>query len=377
MPTINVSLDFSTADGEAEKFTSSITTYFSNGIYSSTEGNPAGSVRFDHSLGMSGRTASKRWPFPYASRATFEDLGVPVGATVTAVENFTGDFAYTETGSHPGNHGMWIQLQVNDVTVRNNGLPAFFTGPLAWTTPGSLSSSDAEFPCASNTYCSLIARMYSQTGASGSAQSFFDNFSFDIVYGAGADVSGTGILLSPAASTLGYSQAWPAVTEQAKPLTADSYSLIIDGLVLPLFGFTVTRKDNSETARISTPAEYASLIASATTLEIAMTSIDVYGNTTQNTLFSGSLDSYSKIGNLSEAYCIGAASWPVRKIRYFDHASYLSDDGNKLSFRAPVDPYFYPGFIGYYGLRRVDVNTIVYSVNQTQAFMELSNDGQL
>jgi len=376
MPTINVSLPFSSDDGEAEKFTSTDTSEFADGVYDGSEGNPSGSVKFDIVDNLTNDFVSKYYPNPFATQATFEDWGVPPGSTITTINNFAADGAYLETHTN-GSHGLWIWLRVNNVTVRNRGLPSLDTGDTSWQALFLHTTTEAQFPCSSDTTFSVIARMLATTFATGTRAIYFDNIAFDIEYTAGADVQCDGELLSQPATMEGFAQVWPATTEQAKTQTLDYYTLTADGVEIPLLSFTVKRTASAETARIDCPVEFAAAIESATLIDIDITSTDNYGTTTNKTLFSGALDYHSTSKTRTSAVCIGDASWPARVIRYVENVSYINDDGSRFSFRAPVDPDFYPDFIGYYGLRRIDINSITYSVNETQSFMELADIGQV
>ena len=376
MPIINVSLTFSSDDGEAEKFTSTDTSEFADGVYDGAEGNPAGSVKFDIARNLTGRTSSKYYPNPFATQATFEDFGVPPGATITTISNFTADGAYFETASD-GIHGLWIWLRVNNVTVRNRGLPTLETGNSPWQALFSHVSIETEFPCSSNTVFSVIARLFATTFASGTSSIQFDNITFDIEYTEGADITGTGALQAQPATIDGHAYSLPTTLEPVKQLTVDSYKLYIDGVEIPLIKFTVKRNTTTETAEIIVPLLWEPELAAATTIVINMESTNVYGVESITQLFSGALNSYSKSRNSLLALCDGAAVYPVNVIRDFDNVSYSTDDGNYYMYRLQVDPRFYPGDIGMFGTRRINVNRVTIYANQYQAVMEISDVGQV
>jgi len=227
----------------------------------------------------------------------------------------------------------------------------------------------------------------------------YDNISFDITYTAGADSSGSGDLQSQPAQVsgsgsvefiayasgalqaqdaviAGYAQSLPSATEPAKANTADSYLLYADAVAVPLIQFTV-RRDTIETASITAPVVYEDLMAGATVISIDMVSTDDYGAETVTELFTGALDTYSTSRSGVVVNCLGAATWPANAVRDFGNVSFITDDANYNAYRASIDPRFYPGDVGMYGFRRINVNKVTFSVNRTQSFMELSNVGQV
>ena len=166
-------------------------------------------------------------------------------------------------------------------------------------------------------------------------------------------------------------------TEPVKEHTSDSFVLYADGVTVPLIQFTVRRNTLTEAASITAPAAFEDIMAAATVISIDMVAVDVYGAETVTELFTGSLDSYStsRAGVLSN--CLGAASWPANAVRDFGNVSYITDDANYYAYRSSIDPRFYPGDAGMFGLRQINVNRVTFSVNQNQAFMELSSVGQV
>ena len=376
MPTINVSLTFSSDDGEAEKFTSTDISKFADGVYDSGEGNPAGSVKFDIADNLTSGIGSKYYPNPFATQATFEDFGVPPGSTITTINNFTVDGAYFETNTN-GSHGLWIWLRVNNVTVRNRGLPALETGNSPWQALILHTSIETEFPCASNTLFSVFARMLATTFATGTRAIYYDNINFDIEYTEPTGVSGTGALQAQPATMNGYAYSLPTTVEPVKKATVDTYKLYIDGVEIPLIKFIIKRNTTTEIAEIIIPVLWEPELSAATNIVINMGLTNVYGVESVTQLFTGTLNSYSKSKFILLGICDGAAIYPANIIRNFDNVSYSTDDGNYYMYRLQVDPLFYPGDIGMYGTRRINVNRVTIYANQYQATMELSDVGQV
>ena len=396
MATLSITFNFSSDNGDAELFVAETPPdVVADGVYDAGEGNPAGSVRFDVAASTS----------EYAVKSfdqSFEAWGVPAGATITSITNWYCEGAHFETGASNGLHSHGVNLRVfnglwwNTKYSYTNNL----SGDTAWAQITNRTDSASAFPVASTALVRLRLEVDADIGVGGSAEVHFDNINFDINYtlpaaptGTGAlqaqsaqvasegtvqqFYSGTGALQAQSASMSGYAQTLPSLVETTKQNTADNYVLYADGVSVPLLQFTVRRNTATETASITSPVLYEDIIAGATVISIDIVSVDVYGIETTTELFTGALDSYSTSRSGVISNCSGAASWPANAVRDFGNVSYITDDANYNAYRASVDPRFYPGDVGMYGLRRININRVTFSVNQNQAFMELSSVGQV
>ena len=398
MATVTVALSFSADDGEAEKYVAETPPdTVADGVYDAAEGNPTGSVRFDV-VANTNEFAVKSYD------QNFEAWGVPPGAAIDSITNFSVDGAHFETGAANGTHshgcalrifksGIWWSTKYNYTNS--------VSGDLAWSAIPQRTDSTSAFPCASTDLVRLRLEVDADIGAAGSAAVHFDNINFDINYTGGASgesgtgalqaqpaqvsgagtvkqfYSGSGALQAQPSVMSGYAQSLPSLVEIAKENTADTYVLNADGQEVPLIQFTVRRNTASETASITSPVFYEDVISAAAVISIDMVSTDVYGTETVTGLFSGALNSYGTSRTSITASCSGAASWPANAVRDFGNVSYITDDANYNAYRAAVDPRFYPGDVGMFGLRRININRVTFSANQSQAFMELSDVGQV
>ena len=395
MATLTITMDFSSDNGDAENFTSFSETDYLNGVYDSGVGNPAGSCRIDSAKVT---TAFGR-KFNFQS---FEAWGVPAGATIDSITNWTIDGAYFETGASNGTNtiggGLAAVSSLSSIRYNYTDPPA--SGDWSWQTIPLVDTWDGDFPYASTDTLYIYLDADMNLGAGGAGSCHYDNISFDINYTTGADSIGTGAIQAQVAkvsgsgdalmvayatgaiqaqdaSVSGYSQSLPSVIELVKVNTADSFILYADGVSVPLIQFTVRRNTATETAAITAPVDFEDIIAAATVISIDMVSTDVYGTETTTELFTGALADYSTSRSGIISNCTGAASWPANAVRDFGNVSYITDDANYNAYRLSIDPRFYPGDVGMYGLRRININRVTFSVNQNQAFMELSSVGQV
>ena len=375
MAIITVTLAFSSNDGEAEKFTGA-TTYYTDGIYDSAEGNPNGSVRFDAGNNLNNNLTSKYWPEPFATQQTFEDFGVPAFSTINTINNFVADGAHFNFGTGNTTHQIILWLRVENITCRVRALPALVSGDTAWTALTLNSTNETPFPAASTDHLAIVARLWSNTGVAGTSSTHFDNISFDIDYTETVSI-GSGALDAQQSLVSGYAYALPSTHEIASENTLDNYILYADGVSVPLIQFTVRRNTAAETAAITAPVDFEDIIAAATVISIDIVSTDVYGTETTTEIFTGALADYSTSRSGIISNCTGAASWPANAVRDFGNVSYITDDANYNAYRLSIDPRFYPGDVGMYGLRRININRVTFSVNQNQSFMELSSVGQV
>jgi len=395
MAVLNVTLDFSVNDGIAEEFTYALTKTWTEGIYDSAEGNPAGSVRCDLITLTTNNQINTR-------TKTFEQWGVPAGATITNVNNLTADVKRTETGSW-GPWDAYVRIYITAPSFviiaerRENGI----SGARDWTAVPFQSQVGSFTPMASTDTLRASIQCNNDNVPTGTAASvYYDNINFDITYtlatvadsigtgalqsqdanmsgiGFTANVLASGLLQAQDAVIAGYAQSLPSDTEPAKANTADSYILYADAVVVPLTQFTV-RRDTTETASITAPVAFEDLMAGATVISIDIVSMDDYGAETVTELFTGALDTYSTSRSGVVVNCLGAATWPANAVRDFGNVSFITDDANYNAYRSSIDPRFYPGDVGMYGFRRINVNKVTFSVNRTQSFMELSDVGQV
>jgi hypothetical protein len=397
MPTLSIALSFSADDGEAEKFVAETPPDdVADGVYDAAEGNPTGSVRFDV-VASTNEFAVKSYD------QTFETWGVPPGATIGSITNFSVDGAHFETGSSNGTHDHGCALRIFKSiwwSVKYNYTGAL-SGDLAWSAIPAKTDSSSVFPCASTALVRLRLEVDADIGAGGSAEVHFDNINFDINYTGGSSgefgtgalqaqpaqvagegtvkqfYQGTGALQAQESTVAGYAQTLPSLIETAKQNTADNYVLYADGVSVPLIQFTVRRDVTTETASITAPVDFEDIMAAAAVISIDMVSVNIYGAETVTELFTGALDSYSTSRSGVISSCSGAASWPANAVRDFGNVSYITDDANYNAYRLSVDPRFNPGDVGMFGLRRININRVTFSVNQSQTFMELSDVGQV
>ena len=396
MAVLNVTLDFSADDGIAEEFTYPLTKTWTEGIYDGAEGNPAGSVRCDLTTLTTNNQINTR-------TKTFEQWGVPAGATITNVNNLTSDVKRTEVGSW-GPWDAYVRIYITAPSFiilaerRENGI----SGARDWTAVPFQSQVGSFTAMASTDSLRASIQCKNDNSPTGtSASVYYDNINFDITYtvaavadsigtgalesqdaemsGAGfaANVLASGVLQAQSSLMAGYSQSLPSATQAIKVNTADLFILYADGVSVPLIQFTVRRNTAAETAAITAPVDFEDIIAAATVISIDMVSTDVYGTETTTELFTGALADYSTSRSGIISNCTGAASWPANAVRDFGNVSYITDDANYNAYRLSIDPSFYPGDVGMYGLRRININRVTFSVNQNQAFMELSSVGQV
>jgi len=163
----------------------------------------------------------------------------------------------------------------------------------------------------------------------------------------------------------------------AKEKTADKYIIYADGVDLALINFTLRRNTSTELATITLPIDYKDILAAATVISIDMVSLNFYGIETTTEIFTGGLDDLSTTYSSVTVNCSGTASWPASAERLFANVSYISDDANYYSCRLNVDPSFSPGDTGFLGLREININRVVIIANNNQAYMELSDVGQV
>ena len=394
MTDIVITLNFSTDDGVSELFDyiSILTPDFPvEGTYDGADGNPSGSMTFYTATPADGGQT-------YRYTQTLEGWGVPPGAVVTNISLLTADAKGESTGA-TFNYYPTAALRLGS----GLGYPSYKESSTAWNGNHVWEALTAEYgdtisyPVASTV--DLSVEVVARAGGGTSHQMWYDNLIFTISYGAGADSSGTGALQAQAAfvsgegtakmvvyatgvlqaqapTISGYAQSLPSATEPAKANTADSYLLYADAVAVPLIQFTV-RRDTIETASITAPVVYEDLMAGATVISIDIVSMDDYGAETVTELFTGALDTYSTSRSGVVVNCLGAATWPANAVRDFGNVSFITDDANYNAYRASIDPRFYPGDVGMYGFRRINVNKVTFSVNRTQAFMELSDVGQV
>ena len=391
MPTLTVTFNFSSDNGDAELFVNGNAADFTEGFYDGAEGNPSGSLRFD-TVWVFSDFQEKR------ISQTFEDWGVPSGSTITSVSNLAADAKRVEVGSW-GNYQAGVSL-FHDGIYANYVFLWPLSGDLAWTALTADTPNLIRFPVPSTETLILNCDLDVTDSGGTSVSYWYDNITFDINYTLGADSAGTGTLQAQAAEVdgegsvefiayatgvlqaqdavvAGYSQSLPSATQAIKVNTADSYILYADGVSVPLIQFTVRRNTAAETAAITAPVDFEDIIAAATVISIDMVSTDVYGTETTTELFTGALADYSTSRSGIISNCTGAASWPANAVRDFGNVSYITDDANYNAYRLSIDPRFYPGDVGMYGLRRININRVTFSVNQNQAFMELSSVGQV
>lgn len=398
MATLSIALSFSSDDGEAEKYVAETPPDdVADGVYDSGEGNPAGSVRFDV-VANTNEFAVKSYD------QTFEAWGIPPGATISSITNFSVDGAHFETGSSNGthDHGCALRIFKSGIwwSVKYNYTGAL-SGDLAWSAIPPKTDSSSVFPCASTAIVRLRLEVDADIGSGGTAAVHFDNINFDINYSGGVSgetgtgvlqsqpaeiagtgtvkqfYSGTGALQAQQPTVAGYAQSLPSLIETAKQNTSDDYVLYVDGVSVPIIKFTVQRNTTTETASITSPVLYEDVISAATVISIDIISTDIYGIETTTELFAGVLDSYSTSRSGVVSKCIGVASWPANAVRDFGNVSYIIDDANYYAYRLSVDPRFYPGDVGMYGLQRININRISFIVNQNQSYMELTSVGQV
>jgi len=394
MPVLNVTLDFSVDDGIAEEFTFPLTNKFTDGIYDSAEGNPAGSVRCDLiTLSTTNQTNARN--------KTFEQWGVPAGATITNVNNLSADVKRTETGTW-GPWDAYVRVYITAPSFivlaarREDGI----VGARDWTAVPFLSQVGSFTPMASTDFLRVSILCNNDATPTGTAASvYYDNINFDVTYtdpvvadstgtgalqsqdakmeGAGfaADIIASGALQAQSAVIAGYAQSLPSTTEVAKKQSTDTFTLNIDGVSVPLISFTVKREVAKETARVVVPGTFEDILASAAAIAINLKSVDASGAETNTQIFSGTLDDFSTLDPLVTGNCSGAASWPASAVRYFENVSYYSDNGNGQIYRACVDASFYPGDVGMFGVRRINVTRVTISSNGQQSVMELSSFG--
>jgi hypothetical protein len=374
MPTVNVSFSFSSDNGDAELFISNDDTVHSDGIYDGAVGNPAGSARFDTVVDGSG--------FEYKEFfRTFEQWGVPAGSIVTGVSNFVADRRYEETGTGNGDHYAGAHCG------GGTGFPGSLTialfnptaqnGDVAFETLPEGFNSQNLFPRPTTQQFYLTCEVSADLTGGNTAQTWFDNISFDITYTV-AGVTGSGVLNAQPATLSAYAQVLPGgVKQETREPSQDVYTLDVDGVVVPLVQFYISREATRETARIVVPLIFNGIVAMASALTINLESFDVYGVPTDIILFTGSLDTYQTTKRSTTANCVGAVSYPANAVRDFGDVSYKTDDGNYYSYRARVDPRFYPGDVGKFGVRQINVNRVTFSVTRYQAIMEISDIGQV
>ena len=379
MPTVNVNLTFSSDDGIPALFTdaSGDGESIPSGVYDSGEGNPAGSMRFDAGANLD------VWVARYYL-GDFETFGVPSGATVDTITNWSVDAAHVETGTILGTHvleaglGMGGLIAEPGFTLLKQSGGTETSGDESWSTLTQVFSSDSGFPRASTELFYIFVGVKAHTGSDGATDTYYDNITFDINYSFGAGVTGSGVLQAQPATVAGYALLLPSGgTESIREPSQDDYRLIINGAPVLFTSFTVRRYPDAETARISLPRLFADLVVPSSAVTINIESYDVYGNLTVIDLFTGTLESYSASGNAITMQCAGVASYPENVVRDFGDVSYTYDDGNLFMYRARVDPRFYPGDIGMFGLRRIDVDKVVYTVDSLQAVMGLMSNGQV
>ena len=397
MATLNISFTFSSDNGDAEDFVSFSEADYLNAVYDSGEGNPAGSSRIDSAKVTT--AFGRKFNFK-----TFEAWGIPAGATIDSITNWTIDGAYFETGASNGTNfiGGGIAVGGSSSVVRYSYTDPPALGDWAWQTIPLQDIWDGPFPAAStdNLFIFLDADM--NLGAGGAGSSHHDNISFDINYtplspgetasGAlqaqNATMSGvatvepiiyaSGALQAQDAAISGFCQALPSVHETVASITQDVYLFDADGVTVPFIRFNVRREGANESAVITAPLEYKNILIAAAAVTINVQSFDVYGVETQFQLFTGTVDTFiTSSNNQITLNCTGAATWPANAVRDFANVSYNTDDGNYYSYRTKVDPRFYPGDVGMFGLRRININRVLFSVNEQQAFMELADIGQV
>lgn len=397
MPTLSIQLSYSSDNGDAEKFVAMTPPDdVADGVYDSGEGNPAGSVRFDVVANTS-EFAVKGF------EQSFEAWGVPPGATITSITNWSCDGAHFETGSLNGTHDHGVNLRIFKSiwwNVKYNYTGAL-SGDTAWSAIPPRVDSGSVFPVASTALVRLMCEVDADIGAGGSAAVHFDNINFDINYTGGSSgvsgsgaleaqpaemagegivkqfYSGVGALQAQEATLSGFIQSLPSLYETVKEKTVNEYELYIDGIKIPLIQFIIKRNATVETASIVVPLQWETELATTTVIVIDMRLTNVYGVESVTQLFSGTLIDYAKSAKELTGNCAGAASYPANAVRDFSNVSYSTDDGNYYMYRLQVDPRFYPGDVGMYGLRRININRVTIYVNQYQATMELSDVGQV
>jgi hypothetical protein len=395
MPVLSISLDFATDDGLAEEFRNGNTSDFTEGFYEGSEGNPAGSVRFDtvHVFtDFQTKTESK----------TFEAWGIPAGATITGITDLIVDHKRIEVGTwdvwYAGAEvrasGTGRTIVGIDTGVGYTGSKDWFQVDQEWRQVGAISYASTELM--------WVTLYLDVTDVSGTSVGIlYDNITFDITYtlpGPAPDITLTGDLqaqdskiagvvsfgtpvpvtgdLQAQNSTMaGYLRSMPATTVAAKKPGTDTFSLNIDGVSVPLIKFTVKREAARETAQVVVPGTFEDILAAAAAIAINLQSFDVYGTETNIQLFSGTLDDFSTLDPYVTGNCSGAASWPATAVRYFENVSYFSDNGNGQIFRTGIDPDFNPGDVGMYGVRRINITRVTFSGNAQQSVMELSSFG--
>ena len=395
MPDIVVNLNFSTDDGIPALFgyIGLLTPNFpATGTYDGTDGNPSGSITFATVSPADGGET-------YQYSQTLEGWGVPAGASVTNISLLTVDAKGESTGA-TFNYYPSARLRLGSTL----DYPSFKESATAWNGNNAWEALTAEYgdtisyPIASTEVLNL--QVTAAAGGGTSHQMWYDNLIFTITYGAGADADGTGVLLAQAArvsgsgdarmvvyatgalqaqaaSIAGYSQQLPSVSEAIKENTSDVYSLLIDSVSIPMIKFTIRRNAETETALFSLPLMYEDIVSGGTVFEINLQSFDVYGAETNSQLFTGALDTFSTSIHFVDCTCSGLASWPANAVRDFGNVSYIGDDGNYNAYRCAVDGRFYPGDVGYYQRRRININRVTIVGNNQQVYMELANVGQV
>jgi hypothetical protein len=404
MTTLTITFDFSSDNGDAELFTEIWTdggSTWPDGAYDGSEGNPSGSV-----------TSAVTYDGGYTSGSssigitkTLSDWGVPSGATVTSIGNVQADVKVTFAGSSPW-PGVCVQRgedfsEIIQYKYPNTALSSDFS----WGAVTPLQDDNDQSPYALTDNINICVDLSGSCGGSGDFIDFwYDNISFDIEYFAGTVVTGSGALQAQSATISGtgtsahviygtgslqalealidgYAYYLPGVYETEKTHTSDSFTLTVDGTIIPLFGFTVTRTVGSDTAEVQVPLEYEAEITAAVALTIDITSVDVYGTVTVTELFTGAPDTSAPGYQARDRRKIRARGAgtpaPTNAVREFGNVSYISDDANYFSCRTRIDERFYPGDVGMFGLRRINVNRVTFVVNSTQAFMELTDIGQV
>lgn len=398
MPTTNISLIFSSDDGTAELFdaiSGPLSGFPTEGTYDGSDGNPSGSVTFVMNAVADGTQV-------YGYTQTLEDWGVPAGSSITNISLLTVDAKGDTTGTDFDYYPAAALFLESPVSL----WPSYKWGGAAWNGDhawAALTTEDGDtitYPIASTVELTVQLEADAEVFFSDSHQVWFDNLLFSITYTAAADSTGTGALQAQdavvsgtgtvktihrgtgalqaqTATIAGYAQSLPPGEVASRAQTANTYILLVDGVQVPLINFTVRRDTAAETARIVSPVIFEAEIAAASAIVINMQATDIHGATTVTQLFSGTVDSYSTSGYLATGNCVGAASWPANTVRNFSDVSFIRNDEAVVAYRLAVDPLFNPGDVGMYGLQRINVNRVVFSVTETQAFMELSDLGQM